>query len=100
VLKFPKEGEKDNDAWVSARAAAREAMTEWLRIVWVRRAYQLRKAQPGYAPDPDCSKLPTFDQLASLAFGPHGIIRSKNHPVYREIIGMPSEKPNDDAADL
>jgi hypothetical protein len=99
VLKFPRDGEKDNDAWSSARAAARDAMTDWIRIVWVRRIYQVRKAQPGYAPEPDWSKLPSFDQLVTLAFGPHGIIRDKDHPAYCDLIGIP-KRSDDDGPDL
>ena len=86
-LKRPKTGEKDNEAWISARAAAREAMTEWVRLVWVRRAYEIRKAQPGFASEPDWAKLPEFDQLMKLAVGPNGIMRDTNHPIYRELIG-------------
>jgi hypothetical protein len=71
--------------------------------VWVRRAYEWREAQPGYAPDPDWSKLPAFDQLVELAFGPHGIIRDVNHPIYRDLMGTAPQKVDDDdnnAADL
>ena len=52
-LMLPRDGEKDNDAWTSARAAARDAMKKWVRLVWKQRSYQTREAQPGYAPDPD-----------------------------------------------
>ena len=100
VLKFPKEGEKDNEAWTSARAAARDGMKGWVRIVWVRRTYKVKPAQPGYAPDPDWSKLPTFDQLITLAFGQHGIIRDTNHPVYRDLIGEAAKRADDDGTDL
>jgi hypothetical protein len=106
VLKFPKSGEKDNDAWISARNAARDAMTKWLRLVWVRRAYQVRKAYPGYAPDPDWTKLPKFNDLVTLAFGPQGVIRDANHPVYKDLIGMAPQQPagddgaNDDDTDF
>ena len=40
-----------------------------------KRAYQTRDAQPGYAPDPDFSKLPPFDELVKLAFG-----EARDHP--------------------
>jgi hypothetical protein len=106
-LKRPKTGEKDNEAWISARAAAREAMTEWVRLVWVRRAYEIRKAQPGFASEPDWAKLPEFDQLMKLAVGPNGIMRDTNHPIYRELIGAASKpalkvvgEDNDDGDDL
>jgi hypothetical protein len=98
ALRSPRSDEKDNDAWKSARAAAREAMGgDWVRIVWVRRAYQIRRAQPGYAPDPDWSKLPPFDELINLAFGAQGIIRDTNHPIYRDLIGGAPQKADGDA---
>jgi hypothetical protein len=92
-LKRPRSGEKDNDAWTSARAAAREAMDKWVKLVWVRRAYKFREAQTGYAPDPDWEKLklPPFDQLVALAVGPNGIMRSPEHPIYRDLIGAASK---------
>ena len=85
-VKFPKEGEKDNRAWISARAAAREGMEGWIKLVWSGGSYLTRKAQPGYAPVPDFSKLPPFDELVLLAFGEHGIIKDKTHPIWRELL--------------
>jgi hypothetical protein len=99
-IKFPKDGEKDNDAWVSARAAARVGITQWTKLVWVRRAYVTRNAQPGYAPDPDFSKLPSFDDLVNLAFGEHGIIRDTSHPVYRELFGAAPDSGDGDVSDI
>ena len=66
-IKFPKEGEHDNEAWITARAAAKAAIEKWVKLVWVRRAYMTRDALPGYAPDPDFSKLPPFNELVQLA---------------------------------
>jgi hypothetical protein len=86
-LKRPKSTEKDNDAWVSARTAARAALTQWVRLVWVRNQYEFREAQPGYAPEPDWSKLPAFNQLMKLAVGPNGVMRDVNHPIYRDLTG-------------
>jgi len=99
-LKRAKAGERDNDVWSSARRIARDAMTKWVRLVWARRVYQMREAQTGYAPDPDWSKVPKFDDLVLLAFGPHGIIRDKNHPIYRDLIGAAAKKADDDGTDL
>jgi hypothetical protein len=107
-LKRAKMGEKDNDVWKSARAIARDAMTKWVRLVWARRVYQRREAQAGYAPDPDWTKVLKldgtkplkFDDLVTLAFGEHGIIRDKNHPVYRDLIGAAAKKADDDGTDL
>jgi hypothetical protein len=98
VLKLPKDGGRDNEAWMTARAAARAAMEKWVKLVWVGRAYQTREAQPGYAPDPDFSKLPPFDELVKLALGEHGIIRDENHPIARDLLG-PARKPTSDDDD-
>ena len=92
-IKFPREGEKDQQAWIDARSAAKAAIDQWLRIVWVSRTYQIRFAQPGYAPDPDWSKLPSWEDLIRMGFGEHGIIRDKSHLIYREWIGAKAEKP-------
>jgi hypothetical protein len=88
-LKRGKTGETDNEAWTSARKAASAAMNSWVRIVWARRAYEIREAQPGYAPEPDWEKLklPTFEELARLALGSNGIIRNPEHPIYRDLMG-------------
>ena len=97
-IKLPKEGMRDNDAWISARAAAKAALDKWTKIVWVRRTYKTREALPGYAPDPDFSKLPPFEDLIRLAFGVAGVIRDESHPVYCELFGVPGapKKDNDD----
>jgi hypothetical protein len=95
-IKFPKDGERDNLAWVSARAAAKTAIEKWTRILWVRNAYMTRDALEGYAPDPDWSPLPGFDELARLAFGANGVIRSAEHDVYRELFGHPKKADDDD----
>lgn len=98
-ISFPRDGERDNDAWISARSAAKNAMDRWIKIVWQRRAYQTRDAQPGYAPDPDYSKLPSFNELVKLAFKEHGIIKTTDHPIYRELFGI-SRPADDDGSDL
>jgi hypothetical protein len=69
-----------------------------LKLLWVGRSFVWREARPGYAPDPDWSKLPSFEELLVKAFGPQGIIRDTSHPVYRNLIG---EKPlGDDNGNL
>jgi hypothetical protein len=100
AIKFPREGERDNEAWITARAAARAGMDQWVKLVWVKRAYMTRDAQPGYAPDPDFSKLPPFNELVRLAFGDHGIIRDKTHAIYRELYGIKPEAAKDDTGDI
>jgi hypothetical protein len=99
-IMFPRDGERDNEAWITARAAAKAGMTRWVKLVWVRRAYQTREALLGYAPEPDelIKKLPPFVELAKLGLGAHGIIRNLAHPIYRELFGMPKEAAGDDDA--
>jgi hypothetical protein len=93
---LPRETERDNDAWKSARIAARNGIDKWVKLVWVKRAYKIREAMAGYAPDPDWNKLPPFEELVRIAFGEHGIVRSTDHPIYRELFGA---KPEADGAD-
>ena len=45
-IPFPRDGERDNEAWISARAAAKAGMERWVKLVWVRRSYMTRDAQP------------------------------------------------------
>jgi hypothetical protein len=90
-LRLAKEGEKDNDAWKSARNAARKAMSTWIRIVWARRAYEIREAHPGYAPDPDLKVIPPFEQLVMKAYGSQGIISDPDHFMVRELMGAPPQ---------
>ena len=94
-LKLPKESERDNEAWVTARMAAQAAMGRWLKLVWRRRGYTTRDALPGYAPEPDLSKVPPFTDLVQLAFGDHGIVRNREHPIVRELFGYPPSGDGD-----
>jgi hypothetical protein len=89
-IKFPRPNERDNPAWITARFAARTSIERWVKLVWSGRSYLTRDAQPGYAPDPDWSKLPPFNEMVKLAFGEHGIIRDTTHPIYRELMGAPA----------
>jgi hypothetical protein len=99
-LKTPKSGEKDNEAWSTARVAARNAIDRWVKLVWIGRSYQTRDAELGYAPDPDWTKLPSWDQLVDLGFGPHGVIRDTNHPMFRSLVGAAPKKSDGDDGDL
>jgi hypothetical protein len=98
-ISFPREGENDSEAWVSARAAAKIAIKQWVRIEWNGRAYDVRPAQEGYAPTPDLEKLPSWDELVKRGFGVHGIMRNETHSIYREYIGAPITA-EDSATDL
>ena len=99
VLLTPREGEKDNTAWSSARSAARTGIDKWVKLVWAGRSFLTRDALSGYAPDPDWKKLPAFNELVKAAFGSHGVIQDTTHPIYRELMGAPTTI-NDDDADL
>jgi hypothetical protein len=96
ALKVPKDGERDNNAWSTARDAARAAISKWVKIVWSGGVYITREAKPGYAPEPDWSKLPDWDELIRLGFGEHGVIRDESHPVYRDLFGEGPEGGGDE----
>jgi hypothetical protein len=51
-LIFPRDGERDNSAWKSARSCARTGMDKWVKLTWVGRSFKTSDARPGYAPDP------------------------------------------------
>jgi hypothetical protein len=104
-IKSPREGERDNESWVSARSCAKTGMVRWVKLVWVKRVYMTRDAEPGYAPEPDWTKppfkLPPFEELVKAGLGEHGIIRDPSHPIYRELFGAAPTKPvDDDGPDL
>jgi hypothetical protein len=100
-ISFPRDGERDNEAWISARSAAKVAMEKWVKLLWLKRAYQTRDAQPGYAPEPDWAKVPSLNTLTDLAAGAHGIIRGMDHPICSEVFGAaPGKAMDDDGDDL
>jgi hypothetical protein len=90
-LRLPKEGERDNEAWASARAAAKASLTKWVKLIWKGRAFVTREAKPGYAPEPAWEKVPPFEELMIKAVGEKNIIRDSSHPMYRNLIGDKSE---------
>src|SRR5262249_3632790 len=93
-LKFPRDGEKDNEAWASARAAARVGINKWVRLVWSKKSYKTREAELGYAPEPDWDRLSSFDEMVRQAFGENGIIRDGNHPIFRDpFLTAPQRHP-------
>jgi hypothetical protein len=95
AVKTPKEGERDNEAWASARAAAKAGISNWVKVVWSRGRYVVREAQAGYAPEPDWLKFPTWEELIRLGFGENGVIRDESHPIYRDLFGQ-ARAPGDD----
>src|SRR5215471_11785708 len=92
----PRDGEKDNAAWSSARAIAREGFSRWVKLVWKGRAYVSRVADQGYAPDPDFGKLQSFNNLVKIAFGDHGIIHNEDHPIFRDLFGKVEQSEGND----
>jgi hypothetical protein len=105
AVKHPREGEKDNEAWRTARMAAKAGISKWVKLVWVNSSYRTREAKPGYAPEPNWEKLPSYEALVLLALGPHGQIRSVDHPIYRELYGEAPDaakkaKDDDDGDEL
>jgi hypothetical protein len=100
-LKQPKEGDKDIEAWSSARSAAKTAQTRWVKLVWKKGRYVTRDALPGYAPEPEWDKLPPYMDLVRLGFGEHCIIRTRDHPIARALLGAaPVPEQGDDDGDL
>jgi hypothetical protein len=97
ALKAPRDGENDNDAWITGRAVAREGLTKWVKLLWRVSAHYSREAEEGYAPDPDFEKLPAFSTLVRIAFGDHGIINDESHPVYRDLFGKTKRPGSSDA---
>jgi hypothetical protein len=95
----PRPGENDNNAWFTARSVAREAFTNWIRLVWVGGKYESIVADPGYAPEPDFGRLPAFNKLIQTAFGPEGIIRNEENRAYRSMFGKAAQAPDDLAGD-
>jgi hypothetical protein len=83
----PRPGERDNAAWATSREIAKKGLSTWVKMILHGRSFISREADAGYAPEPDWSKLPPFDELALKAFGPSGIIRDKMHPMYRALFG-------------
>jgi hypothetical protein len=100
-IKLPREDGKDNAAWMTARAAAKTGLTQWVRIVWVNTGtgFKERPAEPGYSPDPDFGQLPPFNELVRCGFGEHGVIRDRSHPIYRNLFGLADSSLGGDDSD-
>jgi hypothetical protein len=92
AIPSPRDGEKDCLAWLTARSVALAGIDGWVKPVWKGRAFITREAEKGFAPDPDWSRLPPFDDMIKTAFGGHGIIRDESHPVYRAVMGKTKDR--------
>lgn len=97
-LMSPRPGESDNTAWSTSRDVARDGLTRWTKLVWQGRQFISRFADAGYAPDPDWSRLPPFEELVRTALGPDGVIRDEQNRAYRAMFGK-VERPDDLDAD-
>ena len=95
-IELPKDGGRDTSAWSSARTAAKIGFDKWVKIIWVKNAYKTREAMEGYAPTPDWSRLPPFLKLVELAFGRDGVIRTRDHTVYQNLLGAKEGPASDD----
>jgi len=93
----------DYDSWKQKRLIAKQAMVWWRRFVkWTGSGYLTREAPEGYAPVPKWDELPPFDELMARAVGPAGIIRDREHPIYKDVMGLDqkADSPDDDDDDL
>jgi hypothetical protein len=101
-IRQPGEDGKDNVCWQTARNAARVGLDFWVRAVFVNlgRGYEDRRAEEGYAPDPDFSGLQPFDKLVEIGFNGGRIIRGRSHPIYRALFGLGTSAADDDADPL
>ena len=95
----PRPGENDNNAWITARSVAREALTNWVRIAYVSGRNESIAADKGYAPAPDSSKPPALNKMIRLAFGPEGIWHDEENRAYRSCFGKAAKEPDDLASD-
>src|SRR5262245_61464446 len=88
-LTYPKDDERDFIAWSSMREVAKAAQTNWVKARWAgsNAGFAPKVADPGFAPDPDFSKLPPFEELMERAFKGQSIIHDESHAVYREVMG-------------
>jgi hypothetical protein len=77
-LKFPKDGARDNDAWISARSGAKAGLHKWVKLLWQRRAFTTREAMPGYAPDPGLEQAPGIQRV-----GKARVWCARNHSRHR-----------------
>ena len=95
-IRLPRDGERDNESWVSQRMAASVGLTKWVKLIWDGRGFVRREAKPGYGPENyDWKGFPEWHDLVTKAVGPQGIIHDTAHPVYRDLVG---EKPSDSDA--
>jgi hypothetical protein len=95
----PRSGENDYASWITARSIAREAFTNWVKLVWVGGQYESIVADRGYAPEPDFKKLPLFNKLVLTALGPDGIIRDEKNRSYCSMFGKANAPPDDLTSD-
>lgn len=98
-LMQPRDGEKDNLAWSSLRAIARLGMSGWVKAVWDGKVFVEKRAQAGYAPIPDLSHLPPFNNLTDAAFGASGVVYDETHFAFRQTEGLAPLHDDDEGGD-
>ena len=80
-IKHPRDGDKDNDAWASARSIARLGIDKWIKLLWLRRGYVSRDAQRGYAPDRIGARRRRSTISLLLHSATTGVISDESHPI-------------------
>jgi hypothetical protein len=97
-IRVPDEDGTDYVSWETQRSIAAQAKDKWVRLFYQGHAhgYGSRIAEDGYAPEPDFSQLPTYNELINGGFGPTGVMNIKSHPVYRDLFGLVSPASDDD----
>lgn len=96
----PRPGENDNAAWITSRDVARDRIMQWTKPVWQGRQFISRFADPGYAPDPDWSRLPPFNELTHRGLGLDGVFRDEQNRTYRALFGKVDQPDGLDADDI
>ena len=99
-IKFPRDGEHDNDAWVTARAAARAGLERWVKLVWVAAGLPDARSYAGIRARPGLQQAPAVRRSRHPRIRCDGIIRDTSHPIYRELFGIATALADDDAGDL
>ena len=83
-IKEPREDQRDNDYWMTARTVAERAMKEWVQCLSGEGGYDYRPARRKY-PDPQWPELP-FGEILKTSFKGR-LIDSWEHEVILALQG-------------
>lgn len=80
-------GEIPNDYQLSSLRVIEAAREDWVMRKWSKEegVFQFRKADAGYAPQPQWPEIDFMDLLSKAYEG--RIIDSEDHPVFKELMG-------------